>query len=133
MHMKKTVFILFTLFLGVLACKKEGDDKGGSGRGGGTTPPSAYTISGTVKGDDGKSLEGVVISDGHICVKTDANGTYWLNSDLAKAEYETFMQITPCPTCKGKRLKPESLAVTVADRNIYDMTNQSVTKLSAFC
>ncbi len=53
-------------------------------------------------------------------------------SDLAKAEYETFMQITPCPTCKGKRLKPESLAVTVADRNIYDMTNQSVTKLSAF-
>ncbi len=53
-------------------------------------------------------------------------------SDLAKAEYETFMQITPCPTCKGKRLKPESLAVTVADRNIYDMTNQSVTKLSVF-
>lgn len=87
MHMKKTVFILFTLFLGVLSCKKEGDDKGGSGGGGGTTPPSAYTISGTVKGDDGKSLEGVVISDGHICVKTDANGTYWLNSDLAKAEY----------------------------------------------
>lgn len=85
--MKKTVFILFTLFLGVLSCKKEGDDKGGSGGGGGTTPPSAYTISGTVKGDDGKLLEGVVISDGRSCVKTDAGGNYWLNTDLAKAEY----------------------------------------------
>lgn len=85
--MKKTVFILFTLFLGVLSCKKEGDDKGGSGGGGGTTPPSAYTISGTVKGDDGKLLEGVVISDGHSCVKTDAGGNYWLNTDLAQAEY----------------------------------------------
>lgn len=85
--MKKTVFILFTLFLGVLSCKKEGDDKGGSGGGGGTTPPSAYTISGTVKGDDGKLLEGVVISDGRSCVKTDAGGNYWLNTDLAQAEY----------------------------------------------
>ena len=39
-------------------------------------------------------------------------------SDYMKQEYETFMQITPCKTCKGQRLKKESLAVTVGDKNI---------------
>lgn len=47
-------------------------------------------------------------------------------SENSKAEYETFMRITPCPTCGGKRLKKESLAVTVGDKNIYDATNMSI-------
>ncbi len=54
------------------------------------------------------------------------------NSDVAKQEFEQFMRITPCTTCKGRRLKASSLAVTVADKNIYDMTNQSVKDLCVF-
>ncbi len=53
-------------------------------------------------------------------------------SENAKAEYEQFMRITPCNDCGGKRLKKSSLAVTVADKNIYDMTNMSVTDLCDF-
>ena len=50
-------------------------------------------------------------------------------SETGKAEYEQFMRITPCTCCHGKRLKESSLAVTVADYNIYDMTNHSVKEL----
>ena len=53
-------------------------------------------------------------------------------SETSKAEYETFMRITPCPTCKGQRLKKESLAVTVGDKNIYEATNMSITKFRDF-
>jgi len=53
-------------------------------------------------------------------------------SDVMKQEYETFMRITPCRSCKGKRLKPGSLAVTVCGKNIYDITNQSVQDLHGF-
>ena len=53
-------------------------------------------------------------------------------SDTMKQEYESFMQITPCKTCKGQRLKKESLAVTVADKNIYEGTNLSIEKLKEF-
>ena len=53
-------------------------------------------------------------------------------SDTMKQEYESFMRITPCKTCKGQRLKKESLAVTVADKNIYEVTNLSIEKLNAF-
>ena len=53
-------------------------------------------------------------------------------SESSKAEYETFMRITPCDECHGMRLKKESLAVTVGDKNIYEMTNLSVTDLKAF-
>ena len=53
-------------------------------------------------------------------------------SDAMKQEYESFMRITPCKTCKGQRLKKESLAVTVADKNIYEVTNFSIEKLKAF-
>ena len=53
-------------------------------------------------------------------------------SDVMKQEYESFMRITPCKTCKGQRLKKESLAVTVADKNIYEVTNLSIEKLKAF-
>ena len=53
-------------------------------------------------------------------------------SDTMKQEYESFMRITPCKTCKGQRLKKESLAVTVADKNIYEITSLSIEKLKAF-
>lgn len=53
-------------------------------------------------------------------------------SENIKAEYEQFMRITPCATCKGQRLKPTSLAVTVADKNIYEMTSMSVRDLCDF-
>ena len=53
-------------------------------------------------------------------------------SDTMKQEYESFMRITPCKTCKGQRLKKESLAVTVADKNIYEITNLSIEKLKEF-
>ncbi len=53
-------------------------------------------------------------------------------SEIIKAEYETFMRITPCPECKGKRLKPESLAVTVGDWNIYEATSMSILNLQEF-
>ena len=53
-------------------------------------------------------------------------------SDAMKQEYESFMRITPCKTCKGQRLKKESLAVTMADKNIYEVTNLSIEKLKAF-
>lgn len=53
-------------------------------------------------------------------------------SDTMKQEYESFMRITPCPSCKGQRLKPEALAVTVGDRNIYEVTSMSISSLSKF-
>ena len=53
-------------------------------------------------------------------------------SESMKQEYESFMQITPCKACKGQRLKKESLAVTVADKNIYEFTNMSIDKLKRF-
>ena len=53
-------------------------------------------------------------------------------SEAMKHEYESFMRITPCTTCKGQRLKKESLAVTVADKNIYEVTNMPVQKLQGF-
>ena len=53
-------------------------------------------------------------------------------SEITKAEYETYMRITPCPTCGGRRLKKESLAVTICDKNIYDMTSYSIGDLYAF-
>lgn len=54
------------------------------------------------------------------------------NSDTMKQEYEQFMRITPCEECKGQRLKKESLAVTVSDKNIYDITSMSVRNLNEF-
>lgn len=53
-------------------------------------------------------------------------------SDLMKQQYEEFMRITPCTACKGQRLKSSSLAVTVADKNIYQITNMSIIKLQEF-
>ena len=53
-------------------------------------------------------------------------------SESQKAEYENFMRITPCNECGGKRLRKESLAVTVGDKNIYDVTSLSILKLADF-
>ncbi len=53
-------------------------------------------------------------------------------SEGIKQEYETFMQITPCQECKGMRLKKESLAVTVSNKNIFEVTSMSVTALYEF-
>ncbi len=53
-------------------------------------------------------------------------------SDTMKQEYETYMKITPCKLCKGMRLKKTSLAVTVCDKNIYEITSLSIKKLAEF-
>ena len=53
-------------------------------------------------------------------------------SDWAKRELEVYMREIPCPTCGGKRLKPESLSVTVGDKNIVELTQLSVTEALAF-
>ncbi len=53
-------------------------------------------------------------------------------SETMKQEYESFMRVTPCRECKGMRLKKEALAVTVCDKNIYDITSESILELNAF-
>ena len=53
-------------------------------------------------------------------------------SETSKQEYETFMRITPCKECKGMRLKRSSLAVTICDKNIYEITNLSIGNLQEF-
>ncbi len=84
--MKRLVYILcaFALFA---ACERVNpDDQGGEGGGGGKVP-AEYTISGVVSGADGTLLEGVVVSDGHDCTVTGADGKYYLNSDLSATDY----------------------------------------------
>ena len=53
-------------------------------------------------------------------------------SEVSKAEYESFMRITPCQLCGGRRLKRESLAVTVCDKNIHEITSFSIGELHGF-
>ena len=57
---------------------------------------------------------------------------YRESSESIKAEYESYMTITPCDVCGGKRLKPESLAVTVSDKNIAEITEMSIVRLNEF-
>ena len=54
------------------------------------------------------------------------------SADSVKQEYETFMRVTPCNACHGQRLKPTSLAVTVGDKNIAEVTDLSIEKLTVF-
>ncbi|MGN0514003.1 MAG: excinuclease ABC subunit UvrA [Lachnospiraceae bacterium] len=54
------------------------------------------------------------------------------SGESTRQEYETFMQITPCKECGGRRLKKDSLAVTIADKNIYEMTEMSIRNLQRF-
>ena len=53
-------------------------------------------------------------------------------SDTMKQQYEEFMRVTPCKTCGGQRLKKEALAVTIQDKNIYEVTNLSIKNLQQF-
>ncbi len=53
-------------------------------------------------------------------------------SDTMKQEYEQFMRVTPCKTCKGQRLKQEALSVTISGKNIYEVTSMSIRKLQSF-
>ena len=53
-------------------------------------------------------------------------------SDSTKQEYETFMRVTPCQACRGQRLKPTSLGVTVGDKNIFEVTSLSIDNLQKF-
>ena len=55
-----------------------------------------------------------------------------VSSETMKAEYETYMTITPCEVCKGQRLKKESLAVTIGDKNIAEIGELSIEKLKTF-
>ena len=54
------------------------------------------------------------------------------SSDITKAEYESYMRITPCPLCKGQRLRKESLAVTIAGKNIFEITDMSIKNFALF-
>ena len=54
------------------------------------------------------------------------------SSEYTKAEYEKYMTVSPCDSCKGMRLKPSSLAVTVGDRNIYEVTSLAIRELLDF-
>ena len=54
------------------------------------------------------------------------------SSEYTKAEYEKYMTVSPCDSCKGRRLKPSSLAVTVGDRNIYEVTSLAIRELLDF-
>ncbi|MCR4796921.1 MAG: excinuclease ABC subunit UvrA [Lachnospiraceae bacterium] len=54
------------------------------------------------------------------------------SSEYSKQSYEEYMEISPCPLCKGQRLKKESLSVTVADKNIYEITTMPVRELAVF-
>ena len=56
----------------------------------------------------------------------------YTGSEEMRSEYESYMAFTPCAVCGGKRLKPSSLAVTVGDKNIYDMTEMSIDELAAY-
>ena len=77
--------LIIAAVLGLASCSKEPNPNGGNG--GGDQTPKDWTISGCVKGNDGKALEGVVVSDGLNCVKTDKEGRYYLPADLAATRY----------------------------------------------
>lgn len=80
-------------FLAMTSCGKDPGPNGGGD--GGTVTPKDWIISGTVKGNDGALLEGVVVSDGQYCVKTDKQGRYYLPSNLSGGEHEYVMVSTP--------------------------------------
>ena len=77
----------------------------------------------------GKRGEGVYDLNWEGLIKNVERRYRETGSDTMKQEYEQFMRITPCAACHGQRLKQSSLAVTVADKNIYEMTDMSVKDL----
>lgn len=85
-------FMMLVVLLALASCGKE---PGPAGGGGSSDTPKDWMISGTVKGNDGALLEGVVVSDGQYCVKTDKQGRYYLPSNLSRGEHEYVMVSTP--------------------------------------
>lgn len=81
------------------------------------------------KGQRGEGMYDVVFEG---LIKNEERRYRETGSDTMKQEYEEFMRITPCKECGGQRLKKESLAVTVADKNIYEITSMSVAALKQF-
>lgn len=80
----------------------------------------------------GQRGEGVYDLDWEGLVKNVERRYRETGSDTMKQEYEAFMRITPCRLCKGQRLKKSSLAVTVGDKNIHEMTSMSVKELCSY-
>ncbi|MBO4525505.1 MAG: hypothetical protein J5692_02795, partial [Bacteroidales bacterium] len=83
-----SIYLLLAL-LAFVSCNPE--DKGGESDGGGSKFPKNWTVNGTVKGDDGKPIADVVVSDGLTCVKTDSKGYYALEVDLS-GDLQTTLQ-----------------------------------------
>ena len=129
----KRIFILLLCGAALLACKKE-DQNGG---GGGSEPQLPISVVGTVKGDDGTLLEGVVVSDGLVCVKTDASGHYELPADLTKAMYVWVS--TPsgyaAPVTKGQAIFFKKIADCTKDsggRSVADFTLNKISNPEKF-
>ncbi|HJC50038.1 MAG TPA: excinuclease ABC subunit UvrA [Candidatus Anaerostipes avistercoris] len=89
---------------------------------------SGHEVKVHYKGQRGEGIYDVAFEG----IIKNVNRRYREASQRMKAEYETFMTITPCEACHGQRLKAESLAVTVADKNIAEMCDMSVGELAVF-
>ncbi|MBO4476527.1 MAG: calcineurin-like phosphoesterase C-terminal domain-containing protein [Bacteroidales bacterium] len=95
--MRKRILVFFLLtLLPCWSCEKQPQGDGG----GGDTPQGEWTVSGTVRGDDSNPIANVVVSDGHLCVKTDADGRYALNVDLS-ADLSSTLQYVFVSTPAG--------------------------------
>ncbi|MFH1232810.1 MAG: excinuclease ABC subunit UvrA [Patescibacteria group bacterium] len=73
---------------------------------------------------ENQEFEGVIPNLEHRYKQTD--------SDYIKKEIEQYMRVLICPTCQGKRLKPETLAIKIADLSIYDITNKTINDTKEF-
>lgn len=80
----------------------------------------------------GQRREGVYDITFEGLIKSVARRYRETSAESTKAEYETFMTVTPCEVCGGKRLKPTALAVTVGDKNIAELTELPITELAKF-
>ena len=128
----------------LLALSSCGKEHGPAGGGGGADIPKDWMISGTVKGDDGALLEGVVVSDGRYCVKTDKQGRYYLPSILSGEEDAYVMVSTPSAyaapvqeghACFWKWLKDctkDSNGKYVADFTLKEIANPNRYKVLVF-
>ena len=134
-------FLMLVVLLALSSCGKE---PGPAGGGGGSDTPKEWMISGTVKGNDGALLEGVVVSDGQYCVKTDKQGRYYLPSNLSRGEHEYVMVSTPssysAPIQDGhatfwkwlKDCKKDSNGKYVADFTLEKIANPNRYKVLMF-
>ena len=128
----KKVLILLLCGAALFACKKNEQPSGGSGE-----QQLPISVVGTVQGDDGTLLEGVVVSDGHVCVKTDATGRYELPTDVANTMYVWVS--TPsgyaAPVTKGQAIFFKKIADCTKDsggRYVADFTLKKITNPNKF-